>query len=61
MADRKGYMEKLEQVYYYDLVDRFQKFRHEDKGFNAFYKSTDFGLWVADLIKSGEIIALWDK
>jgi hypothetical protein len=54
-------MEKLEQVFYYDLVDRFQKKRHEDKGFNAFYKSTDFALWVADLIKSGEIIALWDK
>ena len=54
-------MNRLELVEFEDLVDRFQKFRHEDKGFNAFYKSTDFGLWVADLIKSGEIIALWDK
>lgn len=54
-------MEKLEQVYYYDLVAYFQKQRHEDKGFNAFYKTTDFTLWVADLIKSGEIIALWAK
>jgi hypothetical protein len=54
-------MNKLELVEFEDLVERFQKFRHEDKGFNAFYKSTDFGLWVADLIKSGEIIALWDK
>jgi hypothetical protein len=54
-------MNKLELVEFEDLVDRFQKFRHEDKGFNAFYKSTDFGLWVADLIKSGEIIALWDR
>jgi hypothetical protein len=54
-------MNRLELVEFEDLVNRFQKFRHEDKGFNAFYKSTDFGLWVADLIKSGEIIALWDK
>jgi hypothetical protein len=54
-------MEKLEKVEFDNLVDRFHKFRHEDKGFNAFYKSTDFGLWVADMIKSGEIIALWDK
>jgi len=54
-------MEKLEKVEFDSLVDRFHKFRHEDKGFNAFYRSTDFGLWVADLIKSGEIIALWDK
>lgn len=43
------------------LVDRFQQLRHQDRGFNAFYRSTDFGLWVADLIKSGEIIVLWDK
>jgi hypothetical protein len=54
-------MEKLEKVEFDSLVDRFHKQRHEDKGFNAFYKSTEFGLWVADLIKSGEIIALWDK
>lgn len=54
-------MNRLELVEFEDLVERFQKLRHEDKGFNAFYKSTDFGLWVVDLIKSGEIIALWDR
>ena len=54
-------MDRLEKVEFDSLVDRFQKQRHEDKGFNAFYRSTDFGLWVADMIKSGEIIALWDK
>jgi hypothetical protein len=59
-------MEKLEKsalprVEFDSLVDHFHKQRHEDKGFNAFYRSTDFGLWVADMIKSGEIIALWDK
>jgi hypothetical protein len=54
-------MEKLQMVDFDNLVDRFQQLRHQDRGFNAFYRSTDFGLWVADLIKSGEIIALWDR
>ena len=61
MADRKVYMDRLEKIEFDSLVDRFHKLRHQDRGFNAFYRSTDFGLWVADLIKSGEIIALWDK
>jgi len=54
-------MEKLQMADFDSLVDRFHKLRHQDRGFNAFYRSTDFGLWVADLIKSGEIIVLWDK
>ena len=54
-------MDKLEKVEFDNLVDRFHNLRHSDKGFNAFYRSTDFGLWVADMIKSGEIIALWDR
>ena len=61
MANRKGCMDRFKKVEFDSLVDRFQKLRHEDKGFNSFYRSTDFGLWVADLIKSGEIIALWAK
>ena len=54
-------MDRLNKVEFDSLVNRFHKLRHQDRGFNAFYRSTDFGLWVADMIKSGEIIALWSK
>ena len=51
-------MDNLKRVEFDELVERFHKLRHSDSGFNAFYRSTDFGLWVADLIKGGELIAL---
>ena len=40
---------------YDDLVLMFHKKRHEDKAFNAFYRSSDFSLWVCDLIKDGSL------
>jgi hypothetical protein len=40
---------------YDDLVLLFHKKRHEDKAFNAFYRSSDFSLWVCDLIKDGSL------
>ena len=39
-----------------NLVTLFHKKRHEDKGFNAFYRSHDFTLWVCDLIKDGTLV-----
>ncbi len=41
---------------YDDLVLLFHKKRHEDKAFNAFYRSSDFSLWVCDLIKDGVLV-----
>lgn len=41
---------------YDNLVMLFHKKRHEDKGFNAFYRSHDFTLWVCDLIKDGTLV-----
>ena len=51
-------MDRLKKVEFDELAERFHRLRHSDKGFNAFYRSNDFGLWIADLIKSGELIAL---
>lgn len=43
-------------MHYDDLVLLFHKKRHEDKAFSAFYRSSDFTLWVCELIQDGTLI-----
>ena len=50
--------DRLKKIDYDALALRFHEMRKNDNGFSAFYRSTDFSLWVCDLIKDGKLIAL---